>query len=533
MESPASHKLVFIVPEIFSPARLFSQQFLCESSASAISFSPTLEITEKYHYVFLYLTPWEYFEYSQYTGEAKYLGNPKEILDLWETETQTILTYCKTHTHCSLMSLTAYTQNPNFINQFLSQKNASFLPQINPATYKIPALEDPAATLFEFCFPNLVNQLRELDHLAAFSSTPYWNTQYRLKFNRPHHKITKPPISIIIPSYNQGIYLLEALKSVECYAPEDSEVLIIDDGSTDPATRDTHHNLMRLGYQIQFQENTGLAQARNALCKKARADYILPLDADNKINAGFIVAALKRLQEIPEVGVVYGDRIDFGLRNLSIDVDSFNLEHLIRINYIDACAVFRKQVWFDCEGFDTSVIALEDWEFWIHAISKGWKFEKLSFPCFSYRVKPQSQITLLRIPEIHKKTHDHIYNKHYVFMNTALQTIFDQKDQQAKQAESDYNKEREKYQHLLKVFAQQVAHAESLKTIIVTKESTCVQLREELQHLKDDRKRTQTLLSKKQAEFDDLLNKFKKIESSKTWRATAPLRNIKLRARNA
>src|SRR4051812_30462131 len=102
--------------------------------------------------------------------------------------------------------------------------------------------------------------------------------------------MSEPVVSIIIPCYNSGKYLPEALDSISAYPDKGMyEVIIINDGSTDELTLSLLNNLQQNGEHIVLhQENKGPAAARNAGVKMAKAPYLLFLDSDNKIESNYI-----------------------------------------------------------------------------------------------------------------------------------------------------------------------------------------------------------------------------------------------------
>src|SRR5437899_68511 len=99
----------------------------------------------------------------------------------------------------------------------------------------------------------------------------------------------RPPfVSVIIPCFNHGEFLMDAVHSVEECARTLYEIIIVNDGSTDPPTVQLLKDLEEKGYNIINQNNQGLAAARNNGIAAATANYILPLDADNKIRPEYI-----------------------------------------------------------------------------------------------------------------------------------------------------------------------------------------------------------------------------------------------------
>lgn len=210
--------------------------------------------------------------------------------------------------------------------------------------------------------------------------------------------MNRPRLAVVIPCYNYGEFLQEAVISVLAAKRRDLELVIVDDGSTDPFTRREVERLSQEGFQVIRQENRGLAATRDAGIRATTADYILPLDADNKIRPVFIERALAILDAQPRVGVVYGDAQNFGARSDRWVVGPFDRDRLLRWNYIDACGVLRRTVWEQNAGYDGTmpVAGLEDWDMWLGAMSRGWEFAYVPEIFFDYRVKQESMIVTAR-----------------------------------------------------------------------------------------------------------------------------------------
>ncbi|RYZ79074.1 MAG: glycosyltransferase family 2 protein, partial [Moraxellaceae bacterium] len=149
-------------------------------------------------------------------------------------------------------------------------------------------------------------------------------------------------VSVIIPCYNQGHFIREALASVAACDQTLIEVIIVNDGSTDPDTNKIMRELAEQGMHIIFQENKGLAAARNAGISASKGEFILPLDADNKIYPAYIEKGLAAMDADASIGVVYGNANYFGAKSGDWKPGVFNLQRLMIANFIDACAVIRK-----------------------------------------------------------------------------------------------------------------------------------------------------------------------------------------------
>ena len=207
--------------------------------------------------------------------------------------------------------------------------------------------------------------------------------------------MSEPCISVVIPCFNHGEFLAEAVASVTNIKRDDIELIVVDDGSTDDRTCEEMDSLRARGIKVVWQENKGLAAARNAGIRASQGDYILPLDADNRIRTSYLKHSIRILDSNPQIGVVYGDAEFFGTRTGRWTVGRFQKERLLTWNYIDACAVLRRCVWEENEGYDCTmpIQGLEDWDFWLGALEHGWEFAYVPEILFDYRVVKESMIT--------------------------------------------------------------------------------------------------------------------------------------------
>lgn len=228
-----------------------------------------------------------------------------------------------------------------------------------------------------------------------------------------------PSISIIIPCYNQGGYIKEALQSIElCTDKNLYEVIIVNDGSTGEETLKVLKELENDGYNILNQPNLGLAKARNNGIKAGKGKYILPLDSDNKIRPGYIYESIAIMDNDDKVDVVYGDAEYFGERSGILKSQEFNLQQLMLYNYIDACAVFRKSMWEEIGGYDENMPAMgwEDWDLWLRIAFNGGKFRYLNKVMFDYRYINDSMIRSLNAEKV-KGINEYMNEKYKCYLN--------------------------------------------------------------------------------------------------------------------
>jgi glycosyltransferase involved in cell wall biosynthesis len=205
-----------------------------------------------------------------------------------------------------------------------------------------------------------------------------------------------PKVCIVIPCYNQGHYLKDALDSVERCDKSLFELIIINDGSTDDSTNNYLKELSHRGFNVVFQENMGLSGARNAGIALAGTEYILLLDADNMIRPEYLTRGIEVLDQDPHTAVVYGDAQLFGEQQDVWTVGSFNLQRLMISNFIDACAMVRKSVFRTVGLYDTKMrLGWEDWDLWLRIAFAGHDFYYINRVMFDYRIVNTSMSKML------------------------------------------------------------------------------------------------------------------------------------------
>ena len=187
--------------------------------------------------------------------------------------------------------------------------------------------------------------------------------------------------------------LREALASVEQVRnPNLLEVIVVDDGSFEVETRKILSEVVEAGYCVVPQPNRGPGAARNTGIRLAKGEFILPLDSDNRLRDAYLNEAVGVLRENPNVGVIYADAEYFGDRSGRWQIPEFDLLSLVRYNFIDSCALYRKSLWEEAGGYDEQMpwMGLEDWDFWLRLAARGATFVHLLSIGFDYRVRRDS-----------------------------------------------------------------------------------------------------------------------------------------------
>lgn len=222
-----------------------------------------------------------------------------------------------------------------------------------------------------------------------------------------------PKISIIIPCYNYGRYIMETLDSVWQQTFRDYEVLIVDDGSTDAYTLQILREIETRFPDVQIvrQKNGGPAKARNMGVKNARGEFFLPLDADDIIHPQMLARCFAEIQKDEKIGMVYTDTMIFGDFNGVLIRPEFDLYRLLIRNFIVVSSLIRKKAWEDVGGYDENMCGgYEDWEFYIRLSKIGYEGRLIKEPLFFYREHGMSKNK--EATEKHEKNVAYIRNKH-------------------------------------------------------------------------------------------------------------------------
>lgn len=202
-------------------------------------------------------------------------------------------------------------------------------------------------------------------------------------------------VSIIIPTYNCGQYISEAIDSVIAQTYTNWECIIIDDGSTD----NTHaiiNNYCSKDDRIKYfyQENQCPSVARNTGIGLTSGEYILPVDADDRIAPTYIEKAVAWFIQHPETTLVYGLVEYFDGKTGPCNFPPYNYEDLIWNNSIICSAMFRRSDFNKTSGYNPKMkIGYEDWEFWLTLLNKDSIVHRIDEVMYFYRQKKDSRNT--------------------------------------------------------------------------------------------------------------------------------------------
>lgn len=206
--------------------------------------------------------------------------------------------------------------------------------------------------------------------------------------------------SVLIPAFNVEGYIAQAVESALAQTHPDSEVIVVNDGSTDGTAAAVAPYRDRIVYVEQ--ENRGLAGARNRALEEATGEYIALLDADDVFLPNRLERMLAYLKAHPEFGfatsdafVIYEDRPStdtfYGRlprrRRFRADDQPY---WIVQYNFIFIMAVVRRALFERHGTFDESLRTCEDWDLWMRFIASGKRAGLVDEPLGHYRLRSGS-----------------------------------------------------------------------------------------------------------------------------------------------
>ncbi|HEX6755477.1 MAG TPA: glycosyltransferase [Mycobacteriales bacterium] len=204
----------------------------------------------------------------------------------------------------------------------------------------------------------------------------------------------RPLVSVVIPHHDQGAYLHETVDSVRASSYPHVEILVVDDGSTDPSSRQAFSSLE--ADRKVAQPNRGLAAARNAGIAAASGPLVLPLDADDLIDPRYIELAVAALARDPEVAYVSCYTRDFGLFDGGYVPVGPVPDVMLYLQTFGSCAnVYRREALEQVGGYDEQLIAYENWDLLITLTKRGLLGDVLPLELFRYRRHRSSMVFTL------------------------------------------------------------------------------------------------------------------------------------------
>lgn len=206
---------------------------------------------------------------------------------------------------------------------------------------------------------------------------------------------TTPAISVVIPAYNAASFVEQTLQSVFSQTFRDTEVIVVDDGSTD----NTRAVLQKYSDRIRYvyKENGGQSSARNAGIRIAGGEYIALLDHDDMWLENKLELQLREMNRSKTTGLVTCGSVSFvPSGDTGTEIPRLNhlgreqlLSRLVLENCMGSCSktLIRSDCFRSLGMFDESLHMAEDWEMWFR-IAGAYDIRSVELPLVRYRIHP-------------------------------------------------------------------------------------------------------------------------------------------------
>ncbi len=192
-------------------------------------------------------------------------------------------------------------------------------------------------------------------------------------------------VTAVVPCFNYGTWLGEAVGSLLAQEGGPPRVVVVDDGSTEPATLAALEALPD-GVELVRQENAGLSAARNAGYRVAGTPLLIALDADDLLPPGALRALKRPFAGDPELGFSYGITRLFGDWEGELAFPPLDAYRMLHRHIVGPVGLTRRELWEDLGGYDPAFrTGYEDWDFWLGALERGWRGAKVDEVTFLYR----------------------------------------------------------------------------------------------------------------------------------------------------
>jgi glycosyltransferase involved in cell wall biosynthesis len=225
--------------------------------------------------------------------------------------------------------------------------------------------------------------------------------------------MSSPRVSVIIPCFNLGQYLDEAVDSVLAQTYSDFEVIVIDDGSTDETTRRLLDGYDRPSTRVIRSANRGLPAAKNLGLAHSTGEFVSMLDADDRLDPAFLEKSVAALDRAPALTFVSHWLRTFGDEVRDWTPTECDFPSLLDANTVNGAALVRRSALDLVGGFDESMRnGCEDWDIWITLVERGLQGCILPEVLFYYRQRPGSMSRVMVQGDGHARLYRRLAEKH-------------------------------------------------------------------------------------------------------------------------
>lgn len=321
-----------------------------------------------------------------------------------------------------------------------------------------------------------------------------------------------PRISVLMPCFNHGAFIDEAIDSVRNQTFQDIEIIVVDDGSTDPATVEV---LSRLTPPIRVltTANQGLPAARNHAAAHASGAVFCALDADDKLAPSWFEKGLRVLDQQSNLAFVSHWLETFGDEHWTWKPEQCDLPSLLARNSVNGAALVRREAFEAVGGYDESMReGCEDWDFWLRLVERGLEGTIIPEVLFYYRRRHDSMSRTMLDERRYRRPLESLVGKHESAYRAHLTDVL-----VAKEAETQG-------------LTREIALLE--RDRILSLEPALRRAREELDAISSKAERVRRLRTLEEEnerltwKASELERHLADLHGSWSWRITAPLRKL-------
>ena len=325
--------------------------------------------------------------------------------------------------------------------------------------------------------------------------------------------MTSSRVSVLMPCFNHGAYILEAIDSVLAQTFQDFEIIVVDDGSNDPATHRILTGLATPKTTVLTTINQGLPAARNYAASHASGAFFCALDADDKLAPTWFERAIQVLEQRPDVMFVSHWLETFGDEHWTWTPERCDLPSLLARNTVNGAALVRREAFEAVGGYDETMRdGCEDWDFWLRLVECGLMGTIVPEVLFYYRRRPGSMSREMLDERKYRRPLDALVEKHESSFRKDLPSTVVAKETETR--------------HLIR----EIATIE--RDLMVSLGPSLRRAKEELSAIRQKAERARVEQARRD-ELDQLRWKTRDLErqvadlhASWSWRLTAPLRGV-------
>ena len=233
-----------------------------------------------------------------------------------------------------------------------------------------------------------------------------------------------PILSFIVPCYNSESSVSSTIYSISGCSLDDFECIIVDDGSTDNTVSiisdlisDDDRFIL-----VCLNRNYGVAKARNIALDMSIGKYILPIDSDDTVVADYPLNGVRFLEANDDYSLYYGAVKYVGDGGGKVAPCGYkSYKRMLLFDSITVSGIYRREHAIEVGGYNETLEAMEDYDFWIRYLYHNDKVMLSDEVCIEYTIHSGSRhqsksseeldAVLMKIKELNRGIYDEYFRK--------------------------------------------------------------------------------------------------------------------------